>query len=169
MIFAFCITTIGLALFLLVKFYDWYSDEQWHTIKPGDKLFQFKRLKPMYLGVASEFGKLFYDGLDGIIWHERGMWHTYKKIKDNEELLHLKGLYTYGEDWVRARKYWFKTDACQMVTDAKHYVDNNTMRVNGKLYYDADFDDTAQLICNIFLWVRNFREDITDKVHDYEP
>jgi len=146
----------GIIIGLLIS---WYKIWQWEEVSIGKKIYQFGQGKLMYIGDQPGFGAMYYDGFGKIKFQMRGMWHVYKNVDDNEQLLHLKGFYTYGYHWPDIWLIWSKgmDSAADVVRAAKHDI-------------DCGFNHAgAQEICNMFLWVRNFREHITLKVADYVP
>ena len=153
---AFGIIVGGIAFGLLICFSIWYKVWQWEDVPIGKKVYQLGQGRLMYIGDKPGFGAMYYDGLGKIKFQMRGMWHTYKNIEDNEQLMHLKGFYTYGYTWPDVWTVWKGYgSAAEIVKAAKFDIDYGFNHAG------------AQEICNMFLWVRNFREHITTKVADY--
>lgn len=148
----------GIIIAVLICLLLWYNVWQWETVHIGKKIYQLGQGKLMYIGDLPGFGALYYDGSNQIKFQMRGLWEVYKSV-DNEQLMHLKGFHTYGYHWRDIWLIWSKgmNNPADVVCAAKHDI-------------DCGFNHAgAQEICNMFLWLRNFKKHITSRVVDYTP
>lgn len=157
----------------MIIFLLWYFVWQWENLCRGKKIlahidgFKFKKL--MYLGDASEYGHIFYDGVDGIMFHMRGLWHYYSHVEDALTLLHLRAAYQYGIwDWKGIFISWCglcgdldpRKDVAEAIKRARrHYESTSPYKISdtGEKYKNPDYHPQARDVCSAFLWVRNFK------------
>lgn len=149
----------------MILFLLWYFVWQWENLYRGKKILarvegcHFQKL--MYLGETDQYGNIYYDGANRILFHARGRWHCYKFIDNQAMLLHLRACYQFSPfAWKKIYVTW--CDMCgardlnEAVRLAKRHCDTtprHKISSNGEKY---DFIPLAQDICNAFLWLRNF-------------
>ena len=154
------ISTIILGFFIGVFFWGYYNYTQFDEMHVGKKVFQFGKPLLMFLGSDWDIGDLYYDGRDTLWFKYRGIWSKYATVRNNEQLMHLKGIYKYGYDWITAWKAFDAGSANATVKAAKRFVDSTPRKIyvnDGELVRNFDYNPKGQMICNVFLWVRNAR------------
>lgn len=162
----------------------WYFGWQYEDLHIGDKIlahidygFKFKRL--MYLGDADEYGGIFYDGLDGILYR-RGLWFYYKHVEDNVTLLHLQACYHFGPwDWKSKYISWCgingdldpKKDLNEAVELALRHVASTPVYLSDgcERFRNPEYHPETQDICDAVLWVRNFIQFDMRNWNHYKP
>ena len=151
----------------------WYKDWQWDNIYLGRKMLVWDSgfKKYMYLGEADNYGMLFYDGTNRIMFYMRGLWHCYKHVEDTAILLHLRACYHYGAwNWKNTYISWCglagdlnpKTDLREAIKAAKRYYDNTPeykISSTGEKYRNSDYYPQARDVCSAFLTIRNYCRD----------
>lgn len=178
-----CLCCIVFAVIAMIV--SWYVEWQWENLYVGKKVlahidygFNFKRL--MYLGDADEYGGIFYDGIDGIMFYSRGLWLYYKHVKDDVTLLHLQACYHFGPwDWKIKYASWCEINGhLDLKKDLNEAVELALRHIAGTPAYLSDgrekfrnpeYHPEAQDICDAVLWVRNFIQFDMRNWNKYEP
>lgn len=153
------IGTILFGIILGIFLWGYYNYTQFDEPRLGKKVFQFGKPLLMYIGSDWDIGDLYYDGRTAILFKYRNQWCQYKSLGNNEQLMHLKGIYEYGNDWVTAWKTFDAGSARETVKAAKRYSDSTPKKIyiNDQLVRNIEYNPKGQIICNVFLWVRNAR------------
>lgn len=122
--------------------------------------------KYMYLGDADEYGELYYNGTDSIMFFMRGLWHRLRDIGDNATLLHLRACYQYGyHEWRRIYLTWCDlteidpADLRGTVKAAKRHYDNTPeykISSSGEKYRNPEYIPQSRDVCSAFLTIRNY-------------
>lgn len=167
----------------MIIFLLWYFIWQWDNLFIGKKILaridglKFKKL--MYLGDSAEYGRIYYDGADSIMFYMRGLWHRYTHVEDAVTLLHLRACYQYDPwDWKGIYISWCglagdldpKTDLREAIRTAKRHYDNTPeykISSSGEKYRNSDYHPQARDVCSAFLWLRNFKRHGDNKWVEY--